>query len=173
MPCCNMLQTWYVTVKQPHRHIAGAMQEARQMSGGGERTGPVQFALEVGHDFLALLSCLQQQTTAAYTRHASSSKRLHAQHLNRPNCHTMTYLSSALVTHPHVLLRLKRWCPHLHLHLVELHHGLELRGALLLVTPATILLPLLPRRLSLRCAAAAKACTDAASTDWSNVRRHI
>ena len=74
---------------------------------------------------------------------------------------------------PHVLLCPEGWCAYLHLHLVELYHGLELRGALLLATSAPILLTLLSGRLSLPCAAAAKACTDAASADWSNVRLHI
>jgi hypothetical protein len=89
MPCCSVVQSVHTTATQPQTHEAGAMQGARQMSEGG-RSGPVQFALEVSHDFLALLSCLQQQPTAAYIRHARSSKGLHAQHLKRHTCHMMT-----------------------------------------------------------------------------------
>ena len=36
---------------------------AQPASGGG--SGPVEFALEVGHDFLALLSRLQQQSESS------------------------------------------------------------------------------------------------------------
>lgn len=84
MPCCRVLQTVDMTVTQPRTQRVCAMQEAQQQSGGG-RSGPVQFALEVSHDFLALLSRLQQQPTA-YTQHASSSKGLHA----KTDTHIMT-----------------------------------------------------------------------------------